>query len=169
MFDIIKGVRARTRPDFQLGLRLSPERFGMKLAEQREVARQALAAGDLDFLDMSLWDAFKAPAEAELSSRPLMDWFTDLPRGETRVGVAGKIYTAEDCRRAMEHGADFVLVGKAAILHHDFPEKVLADPDFRPVATPVSREYLAGERLGPDFIDYMKNFGMVAQTEPTEA
>ena len=32
IFEIIDGVRARCRPDFQLGLRLSPERFGLKLA-----------------------------------------------------------------------------------------------------------------------------------------
>src|SRR5271155_4778780 len=36
IFDIIKGVRERTRPDFQLGLRISPERFGLKVAGQRE-------------------------------------------------------------------------------------------------------------------------------------
>src|SRR6201996_8877700 len=61
IFEIIAGVRARTRPDFQLGLRLSPERFGMRFADQVEVARQVLAGGKLDYLDMSLWDVFKAP------------------------------------------------------------------------------------------------------------
>src|ERR1700677_452860 len=89
LFEIIDGVRARTRPDFQLGLRLSPERFGLKIGEQIEVARQVLASGDLDYLDMSLWDVFKAPVEEDYASKPLIDWFTQLPRGESRLGAAG--------------------------------------------------------------------------------
>ena len=72
VFEIIKGVRERTRPDFQLGLRLSPERFGLRFAEQRALAGQMLASGDLDYLDMSLWDTFKAPVEAEFADRPLI-------------------------------------------------------------------------------------------------
>ena len=44
------------RPDFQLGLRLSPERFGVKLPEIREVAAEVLRQGKIDYLDMSLWD-----------------------------------------------------------------------------------------------------------------
>ena len=170
VFDIIKGIRARTGPDFQLGLRLSPERFGLKFADQREVVRQVLAGGDLDYLDLSLWDTFKAPVEAEFADRPLIDWFTDLPRGETRVGVAGKLMSGEDCRRALQHGADFVLLGRAAILHHDFPQKVAADPDFRAIALPVTRQHLVDEHLGPAFISYMNTWkGFVVQEETVEA
>jgi 2,4-dienoyl-CoA reductase-like NADH-dependent reductase (Old Yellow Enzyme family) len=42
LFEIIDGVRRRTRPDFQLGVRLSPERFGLRLAEIRELAEQVM-------------------------------------------------------------------------------------------------------------------------------
>lgn len=168
--EIIKGVRARTRPDFQLGLRLSPERFGLKLAEQRALAGELLAAGDLDWLDMSLWSVFKAPMEAEFAARPLIDWFADLPRGTTRLGVAGKLLAAADCRHALEHGADFVLLGRAAILHHDFPKQVAVNPDFETIALPVTAEYLRGERLGPTFVQYMRNWkGFVAENEPVAA
>ncbi len=157
VFEIIKGVRERTRPGFQLGLRLSPERFGMRMAEQCELARQVLASGDLEYLDMSLWDVFKAPVESEYAGKPLIDWFTDLPRGQTRLGVAGKLMGAEDCRRVLDHGADFAIVGRAAILHHDFPLKVAADEEFRAVSLPVTPEYLRGQRLAPPFIDFMRN------------
>jgi 2,4-dienoyl-CoA reductase-like NADH-dependent reductase (Old Yellow Enzyme family) len=164
LFEIIDGVRARTRPDFQLGLRLSPERFGMRMAEQRELARQVLAGGQLDYLDMSLWDTFKTPNEAEFASRPLIDWFTDLPRGDTRLGVAGKLMSGADCRRAIEHGADFPVLGRAAILHHDIPKRLAADPDFRCVPLPVTRQWLRDAGLSPVFIDYMNNWkGFVAR------
>jgi 2,4-dienoyl-CoA reductase-like NADH-dependent reductase (Old Yellow Enzyme family) len=49
-FEIIDGIRAATRPDFQLGVRISPERFGIPLAEARELARRLLATGRLDYL-----------------------------------------------------------------------------------------------------------------------
>ena len=161
--EIIEGVRVRTRPDFQLGLRLSPERFGLKVGEQRALAGELLAEGKLDYLDMSLWSVFKPPAESEFAHRPLIDWFADLPRGETRLGVAGKLVSGEDCRRVRQHGADFAILGRAAILHHDFPQRLAADPDFHTIALPVTRQYLANERLGPAFIDYMRNWkGFVA-------
>ena len=167
--EIMAGIRARTKANFQLGLRLSPERFGLKMEEQIEVARTMLATGELDYLDMSLWDTFKAPVEEAYAHKPLIDWFTELPRGDTRVGVAGKLMSAEDCRRALEHGADFVLLGRAAILHHDFPKLVEADPEFRSISNPVSREHLRKERLGPAFIKYMSSWKGFVEEEEAEA
>ena len=162
--EIIRGVRARTSSQFQLGLRLSPERFGMRLSEQRALAAEMLQSGDLDYLDMSLWDTFKDPVESDFAHKPLIDWFTNLPRGATRLGVAGKLMNGADCRRVLEHGADFALIGRAAILHHDFPRRVAADPDFRALSIPVTREHLRNERLGPSFIDYMNTWkGFVAE------
>src|SRR5580692_10680348 len=170
VFDIIKGVRERTRPEFQLGLRISPERFGLKFAEQREVAGWMLASGDLDYVDMSLWDSFKAPVEEQFASRPLIDWFAELPRGETRLGAAGKLTRGEDFRRLLDAGADFTILGRAAVLHHDVPKLYAANPDFHPVALPVTRAHLAHEGLSPNFIEYMNNWkGFVAQEEPAEA
>lgn len=159
LFEIIDGVRARTSANFQLGLRLSPERFGIRLAEARELAHQVLANGLLDWLDLSLWDVFKEPAEAKtdesLRGRPLIAHFADLPRGGTRLGVAGKIGDAATCRACLEHGADFVLIGRAAIVHHDFARRALADPGFSSRPRPVSREHLAREGVGPAFVGYL--------------
>ena len=170
VFDIIKGVRMRTRPDFQLGLRLSPERFGLKFAEQLEVARQVLASGDLDYLDMSLWDSFKPPVEEAYASRPLIEWFAELPRGAVRLGAAGKLVKGADVRRLADAGADFAILGRAAILHHDWPRRFAADSDFVPIANPVTRAHLAAEGLSPKFIEYMNNWkGFVAAEEPVAA
>lgn len=58
-----------------------------------------MALGDIDFLDMSLWDVFKYP--------------------EVR------------CIQGQE-------AARAAILHHDFPQRLAADKDFQPVQLPVS-------------------------------
>ena len=104
---------------------------------------------------MSLWDCFKAPLDAAYADRPLIDHFAALPRGATRLGVAGKIMDAATAQRCIDHGADFVLIGRGAMLHHDFARRALADPGFQAVARPVTRAHLQAEGLGPAFIDYV--------------
>lgn len=169
--EIIAGIRARTGKDFNLGLRLSPERFGLKLAEIRQVAAEVLAEGQLDYLDMSLWDYGKEPVEEEHKGKSLMSFFTDLPRGQTRLGCAGKIMSGADVRACLAQGMDFVFLGRAAILHHDYPKKYAANPDFEPIARPVSPDYLAAEGLSPTFVQYMRNwpgFVTAPEVEPAE-
>ncbi len=166
ILEIIDGVRRVCRPDFQLGLRLSPERYGLSLAEMRDFAAELMTGGRLDYLDMSLWDARQTPEDAAFADRTLATCFTDLPRGDTRLGVAGKIMTPAIAASLLADGVDFVLIGRAAILHHDFPRRALADPDFRPVALPVSEDYLAAEGLGRRFLRYMGTWdGFVARAE----
>ncbi|WP_448577752.1 NADH:flavin oxidoreductase [Thermaurantiacus sp.] len=155
LFAIIEGIRAATRSDFQLGVRISPERFGIRLADARDLARRLLADGRIDYLDLSLWDVFKEPVEEQYQGTRLIDHFTDLPRHGTRLGVAGKLTDAARCIACLDAGADFVLVGRGAILHHDFAAQAIADPDFRAMAPPVRRAHLEAEGLGPAFIAYM--------------
>ena len=155
VLEILDGVRAACRPDFNLGLRLSPERFGLSLMEVRDLASRLFSEAKIDYLDMSLWDCFKEPVEEAHRGRTLMSHFTDLPRGEVRLGVAGKLMSAADARAMLDAGADFVLLGRAAILHHDWPQKARANPDFRPVSLPVTRAHLEAEGLGPAFVTYM--------------
>ena len=163
LFAIIDGIREQCGPDFILGVRLSPERFGLRLGEMIEVAERLLAEQKIDFLYLSLWDVFKEPEEAEFSGRTLMSCFTELARGDVRLGVAGKIRTPEDAERALAAGADWVMLGRAAILHHDFPNRYIADPRFVPVENPVTRQHLADEGLSERFITYMSGWrGFIA-------
>lgn len=155
LFEIIDGIRQRCRVDFLLSVRLSPERFGMKLGEVVDVSQQLCSDGKIDLLDISLWDSFKQPEEDAYQGRPLMSYFTGLDRDHVRLGVAGKIKTARDAQRCLDSGVDCVIIGRAAILHHDFPRQVLANPAFEPVSTPVTAEYLRSQGLGDAFIKYM--------------
>lgn len=155
LFEIIDAVRAATAPTFQLGLRLSPERFGISIAEARALSERAMLHGGLDFLDLSLWDVFKQPVEPELHGTRLIDHFTDLARGNTRLGVAGKIMGARTAQDCLDHGMDYVLIGRGAILHHDFPRRAMAEPGFDSVPRPVTRDHLRREGLGEAFIDYV--------------
>jgi 2,4-dienoyl-CoA reductase-like NADH-dependent reductase (Old Yellow Enzyme family) len=163
LMEIVDGVRARCGDDFQVGVRISPERFGLRLAEMRELAAELLRDDKLEFLDLSLWDVFKEPVEDAFKGQPLVAVFADLPRGETRVGAAGKIMTPGDAVRTMDAGMDFVFLGRAAILHHDYPQRVKADGGFQPIALPVTKDYLRQEGLGEPFVNYMSTWkGFVA-------
>src|SRR6185312_2744856 len=115
-----------------------------------------LADGKIDYLDLSLWDYAKEPVEAEFQGRSLMSYFAELPRGAVRVGCAGKVMTPEDARACLERGMDYVLLGRAAILHHDYPQKLAADAGFTPIRTPVSAAHLRREGLSPTFVKYMQ-------------
>ncbi len=167
ILEIIDGIRAATKPNFQLGLRLSPERFGLKLAEIRDVAAEILRSQKIDFLDMSLWDVAKEPNEDEFKGRTLMSVFTELPRGQTRLGAAGKVMTGPQAQSVLDAGCDFVVIGRAAILRHDFVERVKADPAYASPPTPVSVQHLADEGLSPPFVQYMRQWpGFVADEQP---
>ncbi len=165
IFEIIDGIRATCRPDFQIGLRLSPERFGLKLAEIRDVAAEALRQEKIDYLDMSLWDVAKEPVEEEHQGRTLMSYFTDLPRGNVRLGVAGKIMSAKTAVEVLEAGCDFALIGRAAILRHDFPERVRRDGAFVSPSLPVTAQHLRDEGLSTAFVDYMKGWPGFVEAE----
>lgn len=163
LFEIVDGVRAACGPNFSLGVRLSPERFGMKLLEIAEVAQRLMREDNIEYLDMSLWDVFKEPEDPALKGRSLASYFTSLDRGHVRLGAAGKLTTGEGVRRAMEAGLDYVVIGRAAILHHDFPKRVEANADFRPTPNPVTPDYLRTEGLGEAFVGYMRSWkGFVA-------
>ena len=156
--EIIEGVRARCRPDFLLGLRLSPERFDVHLPDIIEVAKNVLAAGKIDFLDMSLWDSFKEPEDDAFKGRTLLSYFTELERGNIALGVAGKLRNPSEVNQAMAAEIDFVMLGRAAIIHHDFPRQMQHDSSFTPKRTPVSADHLRREGLGEAFVTYMSGW-----------
>ncbi|WP_435198192.1 NADH:flavin oxidoreductase [Janibacter sp. GS2] len=151
LFEVLRGIREATGPDFQVGVRLTPQGNGIVLDEGVIVAGWVLDSDLVDYVDMSLWDAFATVGEGE---DLLIDQFTRLPRGRTRLGVAGRIRTAEQAQWCLQQGADFVDLGRAAIVHHDFPGRA-TDPAFAMADLPVTREHLRGERVGEDFIDYL--------------
>ncbi len=157
LLDVSRRVRAACGPDFILGVRLSPERFGLELSEMREVAIELVRNYDIEFLDVSLWDFRKAPEEDDGSGRDLMDYFTDFDRGDVRLGVSGKIQGARDVQEALERGGDFAFIGKGAIVHHDFPRRVRANDSFVMRELPVSPDVLTEEGVSPAFIHYLRD------------
>ena len=158
LFEIVAGIRETCGADFLLGVRLSPERFGMDLEEIKTISQQLIDSGNVDFLDISLWDVFKYPEDEKYADKTLLEHFTALDWKNVKWTVAGKIKSGRDVQRVLDYGVDFVAIGRSAILHHDFPKRVLANPEFEPVANPVSPEYLKEEGLSEPFIHYLDRF-----------
>ena len=158
IFEIIDGIRSECGKDFLLGIRLSAERFGIKLTESKTLCQKLIDTEKIDFLDISLWDSFKDPVEEEHKDKTLLQHFTELNRKKVLLTVAGNIRTGEDVDKIISSDVDFVTIGRAAILHHDFPNKVLENQDFIPINTPSPKEHLRKVGLSEKFIEYLKVF-----------
>jgi len=141
--------------------------LGLAEVEARELAQRLMHEEKIDFVDMSLWDVFKEPAEESYRGRSLLSYFTELERGDVRLGVAGKIRGASDAQACLAAGVDFVLIDRGAILHHDFPEQVRDDAGFEMVQIPVTPDYLRAEGLGDAFVRYMSSWAGFVESSPS--
>jgi len=175
IFEIINGIRESCGKDFLLGVRLSPERFGMDLEEIKLLCKQLINTQKIDFIDMSLWDSYKYPTqqtseeedlekimnpslESDKKIKTLLQHFTEIDFKNVLLTVAGNIRTGKDVRNIIDSGVDFVAVGRAAILHHDFPTKVINNSSFEPSEIPVSKNHLRNEGVSDKFIEYLRFF-----------
>ena len=158
IFEIVDGIRKTCGKEFLLGLRLSPERFGMDLQEIKTISQQFIDQGKVDFLDISLWDCFKLPEEKAYQDKSLLEHVTSLDYKNVKLTVAGKISSGKDVHNILNSKVDFVTIGRSAILHHDFPKQVIENQNFKPKSLPVSKSHLKNEGLSDVFINYMNRW-----------
>jgi len=158
MMEIVNGIRTRCGNDFHIGVRLSPERFGMTETESVQFFAMLVESGAVDLIDMSLWNVFKESQCEGFIGRRLIDIFAELDRGKCKLAVAGRLYDGDDAQRAIDAGADVVAIGRAAISNHDFPKQVRANPHFKMRETPIPVDVLRAEGLGEAFIEYMRTW-----------
>ena len=156
LFEIIDGIRAECGDGLAIAVRLSPERFGMLMGEIVEVFGQLVDGGQVELIDMSLWDIDRRPEVPGFEGRTLAEIFAGLPRGAVRLGVAGKIHDPADVQRVLDLGVDVAVLGRVGILHHDYPQRA-ADPSFVPRRPPVSADVLASEGVSPLFVGYLSS------------
>ena len=165
LFEIIKSIRVKCGPVFLIGVRLSPEKFGMHLSEIKIISQQLIDLGEIDFLDLSLWDCFKSPEEYPDSQLNLLEHIMQLDYKNVKLTVAGNIRNGDDVKRVLNAGVDFVTIGRSAILHHDFPIHVINNPHFNPIENPVCEDYLLSEGLSKTFINYMRRWPDFVKTD----
>ncbi|WP_256475004.1 NADH:flavin oxidoreductase [Amycolatopsis sp. WQ 127309] len=156
--EVIDGIRRACGPDFQIGWRLSVERYGLDLEELRDITAEVLDRELIDYLDLALWDSAQLVQEGAFRGRSMLGVFTDLPRKSVRVGAAGKIMSAQRAGQLLDEGCDFVLIGRAGILQRDFPLQVKANPQYDSAQLPVTAQYLRTGGLSERFINYVSGW-----------
>jgi 2,4-dienoyl-CoA reductase-like NADH-dependent reductase (Old Yellow Enzyme family) len=161
--EVIEGVRRICGPEFQIGWRLSVERYGLILEELREVVGYVLHQELIDYLDLALWDSTQIVQEGAYQGRTLLSVFTSLPRRGVRVGAAGKIMGAQRAAQLLDEGCDFVLVGRAGILRRDFPLAVRTDPFFESPQLPVTARFLRDGGLSERFVNHLRGWSYFVQ------
>lgn len=156
--EVIEGIRRHCGPEFQIGWRLSIERYGLRLEELRDITADILDRELIDYLDLALWDSAQLVQDGALRGQTMLSVFTALPRKGVRVGAAGRIMSARRAAQLLDEGCDFVLIGRAGILRRDFPLQVKANPQYDSPTLPVTAEYLRQGGLSERFIEHMRGW-----------
>lgn len=161
--EVVRAIRAAVPAGFLVGVRLSPEnagsQAGLRIDESLAVARW-LAEDGIDFFHLSLGDFAKLPSEDAAPRTPVVTLFREaLPPGVALM-TSGGIWELEHAREAMALGADLVSLGKAAIIHPDWPRKA-ATPGFTASRMPWERASLAAAGVGDTFLRYLERMRLV--------
>lgn len=158
IFEILEKIHTACGEDFLLAVRLSPERWGLDLGEIKHMAQRMFDNRLIDLLDMSLWDFAKKPDDRRYADRSLIEHFCGLDKNGASLAVSGNIRSAVQAREVISAGADVVMVGRAAIFHHDFPRLVAQDDQFKLTAAPAKESYLRREGVSASFIKYLRHW-----------
>lgn len=160
LLEIVHAIRSMTRPDFVLGVRLSPLSYGdvqgISLEETQELTTILDRAG-ADFIHYSAWDA-RRPARGDPSGSGPPFLIDSIGAWKTRLkkSVSGGIWTRQDAEWCFRSGIDFVQVGRAALRHPDWP--MTAAAHFQPKRPPYPAHELSAAGLDKNFIDYMRRW-----------
>ncbi len=158
LLEILDGVRAECREDFNVSVRLSPELFSLHTPDIVATFELVVATGQVDFIDMSLWNVFNIASDPAYGGVTLLELFAGLERGNTRLAVAGKLYDSDAFNACLEAGVDMVALGRAAITNHNIPELMRDHGHFAMRALPVPRATLREEGLSDTFVEYMSSW-----------
>ena len=155
LHEILEGIRQSTGPDFQLGLRLSPERFGIDLGEATALA----GAGDVrraPRLPGPL--AVGRPEAPARAGRTTVCCSTTSPR--CRGTACGWATRARSCRPRTSRGAwtrapTSSASGRARSSTTTSPTGWSATGRSSATRSRSRRAHLEAESVGPAFIDYL--------------
>ena len=150
-------------PTFAVGVRISPIDIygarGILLMESEQVARWLCEDG-ADFVHLSMSDLRLWPPEAP-DGPPVCQAIRDaMDAVDPRVPLlaAGGIWTREDLEAAFALGVDVGVVGKAAIIHPDWPTRALEQTGWAPTRPPFPLADLRAAAASPRMLAYLHKF-----------
>jgi 2,4-dienoyl-CoA reductase-like NADH-dependent reductase (Old Yellow Enzyme family) len=153
-----RAVRARVRPSFVVGVRISPEDFGqakgLDLDESVAVAKM-LADETVDFVHLSLWD-YKRNTKKRPDANAITLFREALPP-EVLLVACGSMWTIEDVNAAIAKGADLVALGRSAILNPEWPANARVS-SWTPARPPMSPADFRARDVSDTFIGYLRGW-----------
>jgi 2,4-dienoyl-CoA reductase-like NADH-dependent reductase (Old Yellow Enzyme family) len=156
LLETIDEIRASVPLNFIVAVRLSPvdifENRGLLLQDTLKVV-QWLSKRKVDIIHLSLRDAV-APPPLENSTVPVVQSIKQILPSDVKLATAGGIWTRCDAKKLSELGSDFIVIGKAAIIHENWPE-IIKITNFEPNKPPWTEEALKQVNVSNKFIKYL--------------
>jgi len=169
IFEIVKRIRSEIPRNFIVGVRLSPENYahfsGIKIEEQIQLSN-ALNMLDIDYIHMSLHDAFKKPNHLPEGDETLLQWIKTKLNPEITLIIAGNISNIISADKIISHGADLVAIGKAAVGNPNWVNKINAGQAL--VKPPFTIDQLSDNGFTLTAIDYMAGINGLVMDEKTK-
>ncbi|GAY12261.1 NADH:flavin oxidoreductase [Pseudonocardia sp. N23] len=122
----------------------------------------------IGYLDLALWGSRQIVQDGTFRGRTMLSVFAELPRKGVRLGVGGKVHSAERCGELMDEGSDVVLIARAGILERDFPRLVAKNHRHESPRTPVPAQFLRPGGLSERMIDHMRGRRTSSSVAPRE-
>jgi len=158
IFNIVESIRKKLPRDFIVGVRLSPENYahykGIEINEQIDLANE-LNRLDVDYIHMSLYDAFKKPNHLENTNQTLLEWIKERLNKNITLIIAGNVSSVEEADKIISLGADLVAIGQSAIGNPDWVNKTLAGQQLE--TTPYSKKHLTNIGFTKQSIEYLQS------------
>lgn len=163
LLETVKEIRQAIGKDKVLGVRISPENTKLiHSIDINEMSDLAFALSELgvDYISLSLWDAFKTPDQFPGTKTSVVEMFRKFIPDSTAISASGKIWTLSDARRLSELGADLVVLGGVAIANPHWPKQI-EQRDYEPQKFPLTRDQFHQAAVSDRFVDYLKRWGFV--------
>lgn len=166
--ETVQAVRSATPSKFMVNVRISPvdiwDKRGLVLSDSIQVAKW-LSEDGVDIIHLSLRNA-SGPAPFEQNEISVVRAIRDAVPAEVKIASAGGILTRDDAGKTEASGADLVVLGRASIVHPDWPT-VSKIEDFIPISPPWDPDYLSQIAIGPKFLQYLNRFpGLIVGGTP---
>ena len=128
---VVESVLANAG-DMFVGYRFSPEELetpGIRWEQTSDLV-EFLCQTDLHNIHVSTYD-FRAKGLKGDWDKPALVKVVEKSAGRKPVMGVGGVWTAQDAQELLDMGADFVVVGKAALLQADWPKRILTDEPLK--------------------------------------
>jgi len=166
ILQIVQRIRTEIPRDFIVGVRLSPENYahfsGIEIDEQILLCN-TLNQLDIDYIHMSLHDAFKQPNHLPDSKTTLLEWIKTQLDPQITLMIAGNIANINSADKITALGADLVAIGKAAVGNPDWVNKINAGQPL--IQQPFSTEHLSAVGFTDAAINYMSGINRLVACE----